>query len=83
MTCHEVLMQGNDATNVEVTCFPRLADLVRLEHSWLESMADALAGAGEVSRTGCSPAPAQIARILQCLGLLGKFLGSHQAWVAA
>lgn len=83
MTCHQVLIQGTEATNVEVTCPPRLADLERFQHSWLESMADALAGVGKLSRTERPFAPAQIAWILQCLGLSGKFLGSHQAWVAA
>ena len=46
-------------------------------------MADALAGAGKLSCTGRPLAPAQIGRILQCLDLSGKCLGSDQAWVAA
>ena len=47
------------------------------------AMADALAGVGKLSSTGRPLAPAQIARILQRLGLSGKPLGSDQAWDAA
>ena len=47
------------------------------------AMAAELAGVGKLSSTGRPLAQAQIGRILQRLGLSGKFLGSDQAWVAA
>ena len=57
--------------------------MVRAGLSYM-AMADALAGVGKLSsRSGRPLAPAQIGRILQRLGLSGKFLGSDQPWVAA
>ena len=45
-------------------------------------LAGALDGVDRFSTTGRLLVPAQIGRILQRLGLFGKFLGSDQAWVA-
>ena len=47
------------------------------------AMAEALAERDKLSSTGKPLAPAQMDRILQLLGLLGKPLASDQAWVAA
>ncbi len=46
-------------------------------------MAEALAGVGKLSTGGRPLDLEQIGRILQQLSLLGKPLGSDQAWVAA
>ena len=46
-------------------------------------MAYPLAGVSKFSRSGRLLVQAQIARILQRLGLSGKILGIDQAWVAA
>jgi hypothetical protein len=47
------------------------------------AMAQALAGVGKVSSTGKPLAPAQVGRILQRLGLLGKSLGADLQLIAA
>ena len=46
-------------------------------------MAQALAGASKVSRTGKPIAPAQVGRILQRLGLAGRLQGGDLQLTAA
>ncbi|QNI52727.1 hypothetical protein SynBIOSE41_00148 [Synechococcus sp. BIOS-E4-1] len=59
-----------------------LEPLVRAGLSY-GAMVDALAGVGKLSSTGRPIAPAQMGRILQRLGLSGKYLGSDQVWFPA